>query len=277
MDEVLLRSLYYTECIAGVIVNLIIVAANIIKWRRMKSLDGEKILISLATSRCLFLLSAFLLDISLMLDSWNIGNIQVLYKIISLFLTFLHFTNFWFATVLCVFYCVKITSYSWKFFILLKTKISTLVPRFLLASLLISASFSLPLGWSHDGIQEKNLTNHSMDNMTVYRNMKYEGSQTQSVLIFTGSGPPFLVFFAAITLLLHSLWMHTRRMRSSGSGFRRPNLESHISAVKSMSLFLVLQTMYFVLPHPPLILHHLYEQWTKKDMCLSVTRSSMLS
>ncbi|XP_069830359.1 taste receptor type 2 member 39-like [Dendropsophus ebraccatus] len=224
-----LASVLYTECIAGVILNLIIVAANFMKWKTLKSLPiSDKILSSLATSRSLYLLLSTLSCLPFMFGLWH-NNIQVR-NIVAIITVFLHSTNFWFATVLCVFYCVKITSYNWKFFIFLKTKISTLVPWFLLASLLISVASGLLYGLFAYKIQIQNVT---MENMTVPSAVIIENSDTRILIFLLTSCPPFLIFLVTIFLLLHSLWMHTRRMRSSGSGFRRPNLEAHFNAVKS--------------------------------------------
>ncbi|XP_056419456.1 taste receptor type 2 member 39-like [Hyla sarda] len=246
MDTItlVLLSVLYTECIAGVIINLIIVAANLMKWKTMKSLHiGDKIISSLATSRSLYLFIVFFSSLSNLLDLWK--NKFLAMSIKAVVTMVLHSTNLWFATVLCVFYCVKITSYNWKFFIFLKTKISTLAPWFLLASLLISISSSFPFGWCINKIEMPNLTNISLENITLSRDVENENHSSVFLLFFIISCPSFLVFLAADCLLLYSLWMHTRRMRSSGLGFRSPNLESHFSAVKSMSFFLVLQMIYF--------------------------------
>ncbi|KAG8550101.1 hypothetical protein GDO81_028881 [Engystomops pustulosus] len=236
----------YTLCIVGILGNLIIIAANFRKWKTLNSfLIGDKILSSLATSRSLHICVIYVGYISPLYNTWVSKDLYAMSSILVL-TTFLHSTNLWFATVLCVFYCVKITSYSWKFFIFLKTKISTLVPWFLLTSLLMSVLFSLPLGWIFKKIEIQHLTNASSEDFPLTKSVKYEKSRNMLLLFLTGSGPPFLLFVAAITLLLHSLWMHIRRMRSSGSGVECPNLEIHFSAVKSMSLFLVLQTMYLL-------------------------------
>ncbi|XP_040285756.1 taste receptor type 2 member 40-like [Bufo bufo] len=240
------ESVLYTECIAGIIINLLIVAAIFLKWKAAKSLSiGDKILSSLATSRSVFLVHVFITYLSPLLDLWNYTNIQVLATLLVVMM-FLHSTNLWFATILCVFYCVKVTNYSWKFLIFLKTKISTLVSGFLLASLLISVSFSLQFGWGVYKIEMENLTNVSKENTSHLSAVVYENSPKLFQMFFICSCPPFLIFLVADCLLLHSLWMHIRRMRSSGSGFRSPNLESHFSVIKSMMVFLVLQVIYFI-------------------------------
>ncbi|KAM4043882.1 taste receptor type 2 member 40-like [Anomaloglossus baeobatrachus] len=226
--------------------NFFIVAANFIRCKTAKSFHtGDKILSSLATSRSLLLFNIFVTYLPPLHDIWVSKTIQAM-STMAVVTTFLHSTNLWFTTVLCVFYCVKITNYNWKFFIFLKMRMSTLFPRFLLVSLLVSLSSSLPLGWCIYETQIQNPTNLTMENMTLPKVGLYENHQNMVLLFLVGSCPPFLIFLVADFLLLHSLWMHTRRMRNSGSSFRSQNLESHFRAVKSMSLFLVLQIIYFI-------------------------------
>ncbi|XP_075718220.1 taste receptor type 2 member 9-like [Rhinoderma darwinii] len=157
---------------------------------------------------------------------------------------FLYYTNLWFATVLCVFYCVKITNYNWKFFIFLKTKISTMVLWLLLTSLMISVIFGIPSGWYF--LEQQNFLNVSDKNISGYAVNNYLNSYAFYSMFSTGSIPPFLIFCVANCLLIHSLVTHTRRVRSSESGFQSPNLDSHLSAVKSMSFFLLLQIIFFL-------------------------------
>ncbi|XP_075197752.1 taste receptor type 2 member 40-like [Anomaloglossus baeobatrachus] len=229
-------SVLYIECIVGIIMNFFIVAVNFMRWKTMRSFHiGDKILSSLATSRFLFIFNVFVSYHPPLERFWANRNLQAM-STMAVVTAFLHSTNLWFATVLCVFYCVKITNYNWKFFIFLKDKMSTFFPRFLLVSLLISLSFSLPFGWCVFKPQIQNATNLTMENMTLSKVGVHENHHTMFLLFLAGSCPPFLIFLVANFLLLHSLWMHTRRMRNSGSSFRSPNLESHFSAVKKVVL-----------------------------------------
>ncbi|KAM4043881.1 taste receptor type 2 member 40-like [Anomaloglossus baeobatrachus] len=212
--------------------NFFIVAANFMRWKTGKSFQiGDKILSSLATSRSLLLCYAFVSFRPPLHDFWVNKNLKAM-STMAVVATFLHSTNLWFTTILCVFYCVKITNYNWKFFIFLKTRMSTVFPRYLLVSLLISLSSSLPFAWCIYEIQIQNPTNLATQNMTLTKLEVYENHHNMFMLFLAGSCPPFLIFLVADFLLLHSLWMHTRRMRNSGSSFRSPNLESHFSAVK---------------------------------------------
>ncbi|XP_075718234.1 taste receptor type 2 member 9-like [Rhinoderma darwinii] len=239
----------YIECFIGITLNITIVIAKYIKWRTLKSFQTcDKILSCLAISRTLYLLNEIIFEVILEINPWWLDDIVVL-SIIFSDIMFLYYTNLWFATVLCVFYCVKITSYNWKFLNFLKTKISTLVPWLLLTSLVISVIFSLPSGCYIYGLLPQNVDSelHDRDrNISKFVDNNGFDFHVLFWMFFTGSIPSFLIFCVANCLLIHSLVTHTRRVRSSGSGFQSPNLDSHLSAVKSMSFFLLLQTLFFL-------------------------------
>ncbi|KAG9463748.1 hypothetical protein GDO78_021190 [Eleutherodactylus coqui] len=241
-----LAAVLYTECLATIMVNMTILAAIFLKWKTHRSLQTiYKILGCLSLSRCLHLLSILFFYIIVVFYPWVLlGNIFATAAKVEIM--FLYYTNLWFATILCVFYCVKITSYNNSLWIFLKMKISTVIYWFLLASLLFSVSSSFPFGFNMVNLEPESLINSTIEYTTIYNNGTVIKHQKRLLIFLIGSCPPFLIFCVTICLLLHSLWMHTRRMRSSGSNFRCPNLESHFSAVKSMSLFLVLQMIYFI-------------------------------
>ncbi|XP_073418040.1 taste receptor type 2 member 40-like [Dendrobates tinctorius] len=236
----------YIQCFAGITVNLIIAAASINKWKTQNFfLTCDKILSCLVISRSLSIFNVFMVNFLYQFYPWIIQNFVVKAALLTNGI-FLHYTDLWFATVLFVFYCVKITSYNWKFFIILKTKISILVPWFLLASLIIAISSSLPFGLYLYDLSFQDALNSSEELISENKVSKVENLYSQSLIVLAGSYPPFIIFMVANCLLVCSLWMHTRRMRSSGSKFRSPNLECHVSAVKNMSFFLVLQMIYFL-------------------------------
>ncbi|KAG9480049.1 hypothetical protein GDO78_011846, partial [Eleutherodactylus coqui] len=147
------------------------------------------------------------------------------------------FCSLWWGSVLCVFYCVKITNYSNRFFMRLKMKISTMVPWLLLISLVISFISSLPYGWfiyylpivngTNDGIMKVNLVN-------------------MFIIISTGSVIPSVICCMAIYLIVVSLLRHTRNMNSRDSGFSDAQRDIHLSVIRNMVSFLLLYVLYLV-------------------------------
>ncbi|XP_069829448.1 taste receptor type 2 member 40-like [Dendropsophus ebraccatus] len=225
---------------------MVIVAVKFKEWKSLKSLQTcDKILSSLAISRALYFISNIIQSLFYQFFPWLLRN-NIVVPILYIQTMFLYHSSNWIATVLCVFYCVKIVTYNNKLFIFLKTRISVMVPRLILASLLISLISSLLLGWCvFDKEQHKSLID-SPGNMTEY-GLDIMPNYNKRFLIFAvGSFPPFIIFCASISLLIHFLLIHTRRMRSNESHKQSPNLTSHIGAIRSMSVFLLLQLMYFV-------------------------------
>ncbi|KAG9469569.1 hypothetical protein GDO78_020207, partial [Eleutherodactylus coqui] len=216
------------------------------KWKSLKSLQTcDKILSSLAISRGLYFFCIIIQNYIFQFLPWLVEN-NILLPILNILTMFIFYSSLWIATILCVFYCVKIVTYNYKLFILLKTRISTMVPWLIQVSLLISLTSSLPYGWYSYGSNVRVPLNGSIEDMTDYREVISEIFFKQFWILALGSYPPLIIFCVANFLLIHFLLMHTRRMRSNGSHIQSPNLQSHFSALKSMSLFLLLQIMFLI-------------------------------
>ncbi|KAG9468282.1 hypothetical protein GDO78_023095 [Eleutherodactylus coqui] len=233
-------------CLLGLTGNLLIVAANFMKWKSLKSLQtSEKILSSLAISRGLYFFTILM---------WNFFFRffpKLAHRIIVLSVLYIlnmctFYSSLWIATILCVFYCVKIVAYNYKLFIILKTRISTMAPWLLQASLLISLICSLPFGWYGYHVKLKKSSNGTTENMMEQRLATAKRFNERFLVFAVGSFPPFLIFCAANLMLIHFLLMHTRRMRGNESNIQSPNLKSYFNVLKSMSLFLLLQIMSFI-------------------------------
>ncbi|KAG9468284.1 hypothetical protein GDO78_023097 [Eleutherodactylus coqui] len=241
----IITALLLVECAAGIIVNVFLVANNLQNWRTRKTLQTcDKILSCLATCRCFIFFFMILFSFFQLCFPWLLQNL-VYTTSVMVGTMLLNYTNLWLTTILCVFYCLKIANYNHKLFLFLKTRISSLVHWLILASLIISVAFSLPTGWLVVYLDVEEIAHHSGENVNFTNiTMVVKNKQNRFLLFLGGSLPPFLIFCVAIFLLIQSLWMHIRHMRCNGAGFRSPNLEVHFSAVKSMSLFLVLQVVY---------------------------------
>ncbi|KAG9470486.1 hypothetical protein GDO78_017636 [Eleutherodactylus coqui] len=244
--EYVLPAVLHVSCLLGLTANLIIVAANIMKWKRLKSLPiCDKILNSLAISRGLYFFSNIIWTSIFQIFPWLVQN-NVVSSTVNILNMFMLNSSNWIATILCVFYCVKIITYNNKFFIFLKTRISTMLPWLFQASLLISLISSLPFNLHGFGLSGRVEFNGSIDNMTDYRVVTSQILLSRFLLYAVTYYPPFIIFCVANFLLIHFLLMHTRRMRYNGSHIQSPNLESHFSALKTMTLFLLLQIMILI-------------------------------
>ncbi|XP_068089338.1 taste receptor type 2 member 40-like [Hyperolius riggenbachi] len=233
----------FAECLLGVTVNVFIAAVQIMKWKAVRSLDScDQIFLCVGITRSFALTNMFLLYLAEAYHIWILKSLIVnSASVAAAFL--LYFTSFWFIAVLCLFYCVKIASYNHKVFIFMKFRISRLVPWFIGTSLLISVAFSIPCVWSRILSFRDNAAIAFHGNVTVTNAGLWQMAKVNLLFIVLGCSFPFFICCGSTFLLIHSLWRHTRQMRCSGTGFRSPNIETHISVVKNMSVFLFIQVV----------------------------------
>ncbi|MEE6525418.1 hypothetical protein FKM82_025403 [Ascaphus truei] len=237
--------LLWIELILGITLNSFIVATSCVEWMTFKRLrTSDKILACLGLSRFCFQWSIMLHNI-FRIYLPELYSQMYFYAIFVVVRTFVNFSSLWFATVLCVYYCVKITNYNHSLFIYVKVRINKIVPWLLLASLLTSLASSLPFGWHALTLNGNNSTNNLLKNSTVQDIIVVQNHTNQAIKYGLGSSLPFTIFCVATFLLIKSLWMHTRQMRSSGMSIRSPSLDTHYRVVKSMVFFLLLNIIFF--------------------------------
>ncbi|XP_049749932.1 taste receptor type 2 member 16-like [Elephas maximus indicus] len=153
--------------------------------------------------------------------------------------------TFWFTSLLAVFYCVKVSSFTHPIFLWLKWRISRLVPRLLLGSLLVSSVTIIPsTARSHTRFQIA--TENSPSNSTVTDRLKifhlYVSLPQQMVTLII----PFLLFLASTTLLMSSLSQHLEQMQDRNTGHCNSSMKTHSTALRSLAVFLIFFTSYFL-------------------------------
>ncbi|KAG9469267.1 hypothetical protein GDO78_020926 [Eleutherodactylus coqui] len=201
--ECVLTAALYVIYLVGLTANLIIVAANVMKWKSLKSLQTcDKILISLAISRSLCLFCIIIDYSTLQFLPWLRQNNNLLSTLNILGMSMMY-NSLWIATILCVFYCVKIATYNCKLFVFLKTRISTMVPGLISVSLLISLISSLPFGWVHSNLKLQKVLNESTENMTLY-NLAITEIFTYQLLIFV------IMYLICSSLYITGLHLHLK-------------------------------------------------------------------
>ncbi|NWX54796.1 T2R40 protein, partial [Promerops cafer] len=205
----------------------------------------DMIMISLSSSR--FILQSWTtLDclMSIFYDPFFYKkNVFTVAKIIF---TLLNYSSLWFGAWLCVFYCIKVASFTQSFFIWLKLRIARMVPWMLLTSWLCSFMAAIPFTWDVYGVHDNFTAPSSVTNSSAMRTTRKDSLGLLILLCNAGIGMPVILSVVSSILLIQSLWIHTRQMQNNASGFRDPSLEAHMKAIKSVCSFLILYIIYFI-------------------------------
>ncbi|XP_067398945.1 taste receptor type 2 member 9-like, partial [Emydura macquarii macquarii] len=132
------------EFIIGIIANGLMIVVNCREWIRSRKLTCcDMILTSLGISR-IFLQCVILINNIFSALPPGMKGLCDIWRTFYAVWVYLNILSLWFATWLSVFYCVKIANFSQCLFLWLKQKISGLLPKLLLGSLLVSLVTCLP-------------------------------------------------------------------------------------------------------------------------------------
>ncbi|NXK12053.1 T2R40 protein, partial [Herpetotheres cachinnans] len=222
---------------------LAVSSASCIRSKILSSYDTIMIFLSLSR---FFLQAWMMLDLFLSLFCETSYYEENLFVIVKTVFMFLNYSSLWFAAWLSAFYCIKIASFTQSFFIWLKQRISSLVPWMLVISSLFSFATSLPFAWDVYNVHNNFSAPLTMTNSSHRRITMKASFFLLIILCNAGIALPLIVFVVSSTLLIRSLWIHTRQMQNSATGFRDPSLEAHIGAIKSVLSFLIFYITYFI-------------------------------
>ncbi|NWW74441.1 T2R40 protein, partial [Climacteris rufus] len=205
----------------------------------------DMIMISLSSSR-IILQTWTILDLLIGVfceSSYFEANVFVVIKTVYMFLMY---SSLWFGAWLSVFYCIKVASFTHSFFIWLKQRIARLVPWMLLTSLLYSFATSIPFTWDVPSVHDNLTAPLPMTNSSEMRTTRKDSLTSLFYLCNAGIGLPLTLSVVSSTLLIRSLWIHTRHMQNNASGFRDPSLEAHMKSIKSICSFFILYVTSFM-------------------------------
>uniref|UniRef100_A0A452GMF8 Taste receptor type 2 n=1 Tax=Gopherus agassizii TaxID=38772 RepID=A0A452GMF8_9SAUR len=234
------------EFIAGILANGLIIIVNFSEWIRNRKLTCcDVILTSLGISRfflqCTIIINNILFQIPQGIDEWC-----AMVRPLTVSWMFLNSLNLWFATLLSVFYCVKIANFSQPLFIWLKQRISGLVPQLFTGFFLVSLVTCFP---SINAIESKYIdpsVNNLLGNITAGCRHKFDLSSGFFILSMLGYSTPFIIFIISSMLLITSLWKHNKRMEKTTSSSRDTITEAHVRAIKGLISFIFFYISYFV-------------------------------
>ncbi|XP_027698104.1 taste receptor type 2 member 3-like [Vombatus ursinus] len=234
---------FIIELILGFCCNSFTGLLNCINWVKSKRMSlSDFIITSLALSR-ICILWVLIFDI-LVLIYPNFYEEMVVNQIIDIVWLFTNHLSICLTTCLSVYYCLKIANFSHCAFLWLKWRISCVVIRILLGSVLFSFfSLASPIKEfiAYFSIRQMKLITNSTENIT-------KKSSYSLRLIFSASWMviPLVVILCSSLLLILSLRRHTEQMKNSIFDSRDPHTEAHLRATRIILSFLFLFIVYFV-------------------------------
>ncbi|XP_012864061.1 taste receptor type 2 member 13 [Echinops telfairi] len=149
--------------------------------------------------------------------------------------------SIWLATILSVFYLLKIASFSSHIFLYLKWRVEKLILVILLGSLVFLFLNILQMNlyineWMH--MHETSTTWNSTQGDAT----EFSGWLLLTMTIYTLI--PFTVALMAFLLLIFSLRKHLNRMQLSSQGYKDLRSKAHINALKMVISFLLLYAIF---------------------------------
>ncbi|XP_032761237.1 taste receptor type 2 member 106 [Rattus rattus] len=238
VPEGILLCFVISGSVLGVLGNGFILHANCINCVRQKSSTTGFIFMGLAISRicviCIIISDGYLKLFSphMVASDAHIIGISYLWIITN-------HTSTCFATILNLFYFLKIANFSHYIFFCLKRKLNTIF-IFLLGCLFISllVALSQTVKMFNDKLKHRN---------TSWQFYLYKNEFVVTHILHN-VGVMFFFMVAIITsfLLIISLWKHKRRMRMYVSRFKSLNTEVHVKAMKVLISFIILFILHFI-------------------------------
>ncbi|XP_018423964.1 PREDICTED: taste receptor type 2 member 40-like [Nanorana parkeri] len=139
-------------------------------------------------------------------------------------------SNIWLTTVFSVTFCLKIANFHTALFLRLKATLSQQVVRLIVVSVLLSICFISLFLWVDSKVnQAKELQGHAI-NETEYLTHVY-------IFVAMGNSFPFIIYSSSTILLITSLFLHMRQMKSNANV--TANLDTYYEAIKFMSFCLL--------------------------------------
>ncbi|XP_072877425.1 taste receptor type 2 member 46-like [Chlorocebus sabaeus] len=224
----------------GNFANGFIALVNSIEWvKRQKISFADQILTALAVSRVGFL---WVLLLHWCATEFNLAfySVEVRSTAYNVWVVTNHFSS-WLSTSLSMFYFLKIATFSNLIFLHLKRRVKNVILVMLLGSLLFLACHLFVVNMNQ-----------------IVQTKEYEGNMTwkiklRSAIYFSNMTVTMLANFVPVTLtlisfllLICSLCKHLKKMQLHGKGSQDPSTKVHIKALQTVTSFLLLCAIYFL-------------------------------
>ncbi|XP_055454292.1 taste receptor type 2 member 143-like [Psammomys obesus] len=154
---------------------------------------------------------------------------------------------FWLTAWLAIFYCVKVSVFSHPILFWLKWRISRLIPRLLIASLIMGGLSAIISATGNNIATQMTISQGLQGNYCTFGYLSldfywYYYLSHAVLMWFT----PFFLFLVSITLLMFSLYQHVGKMRDHRLGPCDPHTQAHTMALKSLTFFFIFYICFFL-------------------------------
>nr|XP_056704450.1 taste receptor type 2 member 40-like [Euleptes europaea] len=168
------------------------------------------------------------------------------HQVVTISWMYLNTANLWCATWLNVFYCVKVTNFAHPLFAWLKLRIGALVPRCLGISLLAFIICSIyPVLRSFEDEKCRNFTGNLPENTSQSEAQVHYYFKVLHVLLLYFTAISFSICLTASSVLLLSLWRHTRNLKKSCLSTKDLSTQAHLNVIKPLLLSLFFYILHY--------------------------------
>ncbi|XP_008103325.1 taste receptor type 2 member 8-like [Anolis carolinensis] len=229
--------------LGGLISNGFIATVIIRKWIKCRSLaSSEQLLLVLGISN---VFAIILQTASVIGENVFICSDQLILPIIFFFVFFVTFFRFWLTAWLSLFYCIKIVNSTHVLLVWCKMRISWLIHRLLLGSLLISLFISF-FAFHEFLFEFQSNRTASVANRTQEQTLRKTVDYFKVLFLAIGTSCPLLVVLFCSILSIVSLCRHIHRMTREKSSFRSIQAEAHLKAAQTMLSLLFFYVLFYV-------------------------------
>ncbi|XP_005379690.1 PREDICTED: taste receptor type 2 member 20-like [Chinchilla lanigera] len=225
------------EFVTGNFANVFIALVNCSNWVKRKKISSvDWILTALAVSRITLI---WTLIVGWFLNVFHPTRSTKLRITIHIFWTVSNHFSIWLATILSIFYVLKITNFSNCIFHCLKRRVNRVSLMILLGSLVF-----LPFSFMIKSVYEAMEIEEYLGNVTWKTKLKNNIYLSKRTFFTLVNFLPFLTTLICILVLISSLSNHLKRMKLHGQGFQDPSTKVHIKVLQTVISFVLLFALY---------------------------------
>ncbi|XP_048191018.1 taste receptor type 2 member 125-like [Perognathus longimembris pacificus] len=226
---------FIVELILGNVGNGFIALVNCLDWvKRRKISSVDHILTALAISR-IGLLWSVVLSVFIFVLYPARGTAGYKQGIIFIIWIVTNHFSIWLATILSLYYFLKIASFPNSIFLYLKGRVKSIVSGTLLLSIVILCLNFVLINATLDESKRNTSYEYTSRNVTAF------------LVTFTVYlSMPYIVSLVMFLLLIFSLWKHHQTMYHHGYGDRDVSTVAHIRALQMVVAFLLLYSIFIL-------------------------------